>query len=148
MPLYETLLSLTSLYFNQDILALRKCAVTSILLLEAPQGIYLSNGVYHFFSQEPTKDLKSDFRTHGLSLPSIDCQACDFRPSCESSTYVNQSDLVLTPDMDDGCLQNYPGNLHCHNQVGTSFEPCLSERPVQLAQFVQLLSWFCLEINP
>ena len=102
----ETLLCLTSLNFKQDILALPKSPVTSVLLPEAPKAIYLSNGVYHFISQQPTKDLKNDSRTLGLSLSPIECQVCDFRPSCEGSIYINQSDLVLTPDLDDGCLQN------------------------------------------
>ena len=96
----ETLLCLTPLYFNQDIPALRNCPVASILLPEAPQSIYLANGVYHLISQNPTFDIKNDSRTHGLSVSTIDCQACVLRPSCESTIYINQSDLVLSPDMD------------------------------------------------
>ena len=45
-------------------------------------------------------DIKNDSRTHGLSLSTIDCQACVLRPSCESTNYINQGDLVLSPDMD------------------------------------------------
>ena len=45
-------------------------------------------------------DIKNDSRTHGLSLSTTDCQACVFRPSCESTIYINQGDLVLSPDMD------------------------------------------------
>ena len=95
----ETLLCLTSLYFNQDIPALRNCPVSSVLLPEAPQAIYLANGVYHLISRNPTMDIKNDSR-HGLSLSTIDCQACVLRPSCESTLYINQGDLVLSPDMD------------------------------------------------
>ena len=95
----ETLLCLTSLYFNQDIPALRNCPVSSVLLPEAPQAIYLANGVYHLISRNPTMDIKNDSR-HGLSLSTIDCQACVLRPSCESTIYINQGDLVLSPDMD------------------------------------------------
>ena len=45
-------------------------------------------------------DIKNDSRTHGLSLSIIDCQTCVLRPSCESTIYINQGDLVLSPDMD------------------------------------------------
>ena len=96
----ETLLCLTSLYFNQDISSLRNCPVSSVLLPEAPQAIYLANGVYHLISHNPTMNIKNDSRTHGLSLSTIDCQACVFRPSCESTIYINQGDLVLSPDME------------------------------------------------
>ena len=96
----ETLLCLTSLYFNQDMPALRNCPVSSVLLPEAPQAIYLANGVYHLISCNPTMDIKNDCRTYGLSLFTIDCQACVLRPSCESAIYINQGDLVLSPDMD------------------------------------------------
>ena len=96
----ETLLCLTSLYFNQDIPALRNCPVSSVLLPDAPQAIYLANGVYHLISRSPTMDIKNDSRTNGLSLATIDCQACVLRPSCESTIYINQGDLVLSPDMD------------------------------------------------
>ena len=95
----ETLLCLTSLYFNQDIPALRNYPVSSVLLPEAPQAIYLANGVYHLISRNPTMDIKNDSR-NGLSLSTIDCQACVLRPSCESTIYINQGDLVLSPDMD------------------------------------------------
>ena len=77
----ETLLCLTSLYFNQDIAALRNCPVSSVLLPEAPQAIYLANGVYHLISRHPTIDVKNDSRSNGLSLSTIDCQACVLRPS-------------------------------------------------------------------
>ena len=45
-------------------------------------------------------DIKNDSRTHGLSLSTIDCQACVLLPSCGSTIYINQGDLVLTTDMD------------------------------------------------
>ena len=96
----ETLLYLRSLYFNQDIPALRNCPVSSVLLPEAPQAIYLANGVYQLLSRNPTVDIKNDSQTHGLSLSTIGCQACVLRPSCQSSFYINQGDLVLSTDMD------------------------------------------------
>ena len=96
----ETLLCLTSLYCNQDVPALRNCPLSSVLLLKAPQAMYLANGVYHLISCNPTMDIKNDSRTHGLSLSTIDCQACVLRPSCESTIYNNQGDLVLSPHMD------------------------------------------------
>ena len=45
-------------------------------------------------------DIKNDSRTNGLSLSTIDCQACVLRPSCQSTIYINQGDLVLSPDLD------------------------------------------------
>ena len=45
-------------------------------------------------------DIKIDSRTNRLSLSTIDCQACVLRPSCASTIYINQGDLVLSPDMD------------------------------------------------
>ena len=96
----ETLLCLKSLYFNKDITALRNCPVSSVLHPEAPQAIYLANGVYHLISRYPTIDIKNDSRSNGLSFSTIDCQACVLRPSCESTLYINQGDLVLSPDMD------------------------------------------------
>ena len=95
----ETLLSLSS-YFNQHIPALLNYPISSVLLPEAPQAIYLANGVYNFISRNPTMDIKNDRRTQGLSLSTIDCQACVLRPNCESTIYINQGDLVLSPDMD------------------------------------------------
>ena len=96
----ETLLCLTSLYFNQNIPALRNCPASSVLLPEAPQAIYLANGVHHLILRNQTMDIKNDSRTHGLSLSTIDCQACVLRPSCESTININQGDLILSPDMD------------------------------------------------
>ena len=96
----ETLLCLTSLNFNQDIPALRNCPVSSVLLPEAPQAIYLANGVYHLISRHPTIDVKNDSRSNGLRLSTIDCQACVLRPSCQSTLYINQGDLVLSTHMD------------------------------------------------
>ena len=96
----ETLLCLTSLYFNQDIPALRNCPVSSVLLPKAPQATYLAKGVYHLISSYPTIDIKNESRSKGLSLFTIDCQACFLRQSCESTLYINQGDLVLSLDMD------------------------------------------------
>ena len=45
-------------------------------------------------------DNKNDSRIQRLSLSPIDCQACVLRPSCESTIYINQGYLVLSPDMD------------------------------------------------
>ena len=95
----ETPICFTSLYFNEDIPALRNCPVSSVVLPEFPQAIYLANGVYHLISRNPTLDIKNDSRTHGLSLSTFDCQACVLRPSCSSTIHINQGDLVLLPDM-------------------------------------------------
>ena len=44
--------------------------------------------------------IMNDSRKHGLNLSTIDCHACVLRPSCPSTIYINQGDLVLSPDMD------------------------------------------------
>ena len=87
------------MYFNQDIPALRNCPISSVLP-EAPQAIYFANGVYHLISRHPTIDVENGSRSNGLSLSTIDCQACVLRPSCESTLYINQGDVVLSPDRD------------------------------------------------
>ena len=86
--------------FNEDVPALRNCSVSSVLLPEAPQAIYFSNGVYHLISRKPTTDLKNDSRTNGLALSTIDCHACVFRPYCKKKIYVNQDNLVMKLDME------------------------------------------------
>ena len=96
----DTLLCLASLYFSQDIPALRNCPVSSVFLPEAPEAIYLANGLYHLISRNPTMDIKNDSRAHGLSLSTIDCQARVLRSSCESTIYINQRDLIPSLDMD------------------------------------------------
>ena len=86
----QTLVCLTSFYFSQHIPGLRNCPVFSVFHPEAPQTIYLANGVYHLISCNPTMDIKKHSRTHGLSLSTIDSQACVHRPTCTSTIYINQ----------------------------------------------------------
>ena len=96
----ETLLCLGSLFYNYNIPALRNCEVKSVLLPDAPQAFYLAEGMYHIISREPTLQIKNDSRANGLSISTINCQACVMRPSCTSVISFNQGDLVLYPDMD------------------------------------------------
>ena len=96
----ETLLCFTSLYFNRDILALRNCPVFSDLHSESPQTIYLANGVYQLISFNCTMDINNVSRINGLSLSTIGCQASVLRPSCGSTIYIFQGNLVLSPDRD------------------------------------------------
>ena len=104
----ETLLCFTSLYFNPDVPALVKCPVSSVFLPKAAQSIHLAHGVYHLLSRNPTMDRRKDSRTRGLNLSTIDCQACFFQPSRESTIYINQGDLVLSPEMDAGRTTREP----------------------------------------
>ena len=96
----QTHLCLGSLFYNYDVSALRNCQVVSVLLPDAPQAFYLANGMYHKISRTATLQIKDDSQTHGLSISSIQCQACVMRPSCNSIISFNQGDLVLHPDMD------------------------------------------------
>ena len=72
----EKLLYFTSLYFNQDIPALRTWLISSVLLPEAPQAIHLISAVYHLISQKPTLNFKSGGSTNGLRLSTTNCKAC------------------------------------------------------------------------
>ena len=96
----ETLLCLGSLFYNNDIPALRNCEVKSVLLPDAPQAFCLAEGMYHVISRAPYLRVKSDTRAIGLSIYTIKCQACVMRPSCSSIISFNQRNLVLYPDLD------------------------------------------------
>ena len=96
----RTLLCLTSLYFNQHIPALQKCPISSAIPPEAPQAIYLANGFHQLILRNPTVDIENHSRTQGLSLSTIDCQACVLGSSCAGTIYINQGYLVLSLDID------------------------------------------------
>ena len=89
-----------SLDFNQDIGALRNCPVSPYSPPEAAPAIYLTNSIYHLISCNPTMELTINSRTQGLSLSTIDLQACVLRPCCDTTTYIIQSDPVLSTDID------------------------------------------------
>ena len=96
----ETLLGFGSLLYNYDIPGLRNCLVKSLLLPDAPQAFYLSDGFYHVTSRDPFLRIKNDSRYHGVSVSTIHCQACIIRPSCSSVLSLKQGDLMLAPDVD------------------------------------------------
>ena len=96
----KTLLCLSSLLYNYDIPSLRNCLVHSVLLLDAPQAFYLADGMYHIISRDPILQVKNDSRIHGISVTKVMCQSCLMRPSCTSTLFFNQGDLVLSPAMD------------------------------------------------
>ena len=91
---------LCSLLYNYDIPSLRNCPTHSVLLPDTPQAFYSADGMYHVISRDPILHVKSDSRTHGISVTKVMCQACLMRPSCTSTLSFNQGDLVLSPDMD------------------------------------------------
>ena len=64
--------------------------------------------MYHIISRTAKLRIKNDSQTHGLSISSIQCQACVMRPSCNSIISFNQGDLVLHPDMDFCLTQPEP----------------------------------------
>ena len=96
----ETLLCLPSLFYNYDVPSVRNCKVESFLLPDAPQAFYLADGMYHVVSRHPALRMKNDSRSAGFTISTLTCQACIARPSCSSTLSFNQSDLVLTLDMD------------------------------------------------
>ena len=121
------------------------CPVSSVLLPEAPQAIYLANGVYEFLSHNPTVDIKNNSQTHGLSLSSIDCQACVLRPSCQSTIYINQGDFVLSPDMD--AYRTTPEPYIATIKLAPALKQVFQNVPFDRFQLSKLLSWCCPEIN-
>ena len=56
----ETLLCLTSLFYEYSIPALRNCLVDSVLLPEAPQASYLGDGLYHVMSRTARLQVKNE----------------------------------------------------------------------------------------
>ena len=86
--------------FYYAIPALRNCAATSVLLPDAPQALFLAEGLYHVISREPLLHIKNASDIHSVSVSMIPCQACILRPSCRKILTLNQGDLFLEPDMD------------------------------------------------
>ena len=99
---------LGSLFCNYDMSALRNCQVVSVVLPDAPQAIYLADDMYHIISPTTTMHIKNDSQTHGISISSIQCQACVMRPCCCNVLSFNQGDLLLHPDMDFFDTQSEP----------------------------------------
>ena len=95
----ETLPCLGSQFYHYDIPGLRNCEVIIVLLPDSPQAFCLAEGLYHIISRAPHLQIKNDSRANGMSMPTINCQACIMRPSCTSIISFNQGDLVLYPDM-------------------------------------------------
>ena len=93
----ETLLCLTSLFYEYSLPALRNCLVESDLLPEAPQASYLAEGLYHVISRTARLQVKNDT---DVSISALHFQACLIQPSFSSTLTFNHGVLVLTPDMD------------------------------------------------
>ena len=96
----ETLLCLTSLFYEYGIPALLNCLVDSVLLPEAPQASYLADGLHHVIYPTARLQVKNDTDGLPVSISTLQCQACLIRPSCSSTLTFNHGDLVVTPDMD------------------------------------------------
>ena len=64
----DTLLCLPSLFYNYDIPYLRHCKVEPVLLPDAPQGVYLADGMYHFISRDPNIQMKNDTDAAGFTI--------------------------------------------------------------------------------
>ena len=129
----ETLLCLASLFFNYDVPSVRNCKVESILLPDAPQAFYLADGMYHVVSRHPALRMKNDSRSAGFTISTLTCQACIVRPSCSSTLYFNQGDLVLTPDMD--FCETHPLPLIASIQLTPSLDQVFKHVPPASSQF-------------
>ena len=129
----ETLLCLASLFYNYGVPSVRNCKVESILLPDAPQAFYLSDGMYHVVSRHPALRMKNDSRSAGFSISTLNCQACIIRPSCSSTLSFNQGDLVLTPDMD--FCETHPLPLIASIQLTPSLDQVFKHVPPASSQF-------------
>ena len=93
-------LCLTSLFYEDSIPALRNCLVDSVLLPEAPQASHLADGLYHVISCTARLQVNNDTDGLPVSIFTLRCQICLYRPSCSSTLTFNHGNLVLTLDMD------------------------------------------------
>ena len=69
----ETLLCLTSLFYEYSIPALRNCLLDSVLLPEAPQVSYLADGLYHVISRTARLPVKNDTDGLPVSISTLQC---------------------------------------------------------------------------
>ena len=129
----ETLLCLASLFYNYDVPSVRNCKVESILLPDAPQALYLADGMYHVVSRHPALRMKKDSRSARFTISTLTCQACIVRPSCSSTLSFNQGDLVLTPDME--FCGTHPLPLIASIQLTPSLDQVAKHVPSTSSQF-------------
>ena len=129
----DTLLCLSSLFYNYDVASIRNCKVESVLLPDAPQAFHLADGMYHVISRHSSLHMKNDSRTAGLSVQTLSCHACIIRPSCTSTLSFNQGDLVLTPDMD--YCESQPQPLIASIQLTPSLDQVFRHVPQASSRF-------------
>ena len=80
----ETLCCLTSLFYKYIIPALRNCLVDTLMLPEAPQGSYSSDGLYHVISRTARLQVKRTPMAHLYPfLP------CSIKPDLFDTAVVN-----------------------------------------------------------
>ena len=129
----DTLLCLSSLFYNYDVASIRNCKVESVLLPDATQAFYLADGMYHVISRHSSLHMKNDSRTAGLSVQTLSCHACIIRSSCTSTLSFNQGDLVLTPDMD--FCESKPQPLIASIQLTPSLDQVFRHVPQAASRF-------------
>ena len=95
----ESLVCLTSLFYEYGITGLRNCLVDSVLLPEASQASYLADGLYHVISRTACLQIKRDTNGLHVAISTLQCRSCFIRPSCSSTLTFNHEILVFTPDM-------------------------------------------------
>ena len=71
----------------------------SVLLPDAPQALYLSDGLYHVILRKRHLPMMNDTDSHGTRITPTDCHASVIRPGCSSKLSLNHGGLVLNPDM-------------------------------------------------
>ena len=129
----ETLLCLASLFYNYDVPSVRNCKVEFILLPDAAQAFYLSDGMCHVVSRHPALRKKNDSRSAGFAISTLTCQAYIIAPSCSSTLSFKQGDLVLTPDMDICETHSLP--LIASIQLTPSLDQVFKHVPPASSQF-------------
>ena len=129
----EILLCPASLFSKYDVTSVRNCNVESILLPDAPQALYLADGMYRVVSRHPVLRMKNDSRSAGFTIGTLTCQTCIVRPSCSSRLSFNQADLVLTPDMD--FCETHRLSLIASFQLTPSLDQVFKHVPPASSQF-------------
>ena len=129
----KSLLCLASLFHNYDVPSVRNCKIESILSPDAPQAVYLADGMYHVVSRHPALRMKKDSRSAGFTVSTLTYQACIVRPSCSSTLSFKEGDHVLTPDMD--FCETHPLPLIASIQLTPSLDQVFKHVPPASRQF-------------
>ena len=98
-----------------------------------PHKLYLSHGMNHVVLRHTALRMKNDSRSARFTISTLTWQAWMVRASCSSTLSFNQSDIVLTPDMD--FCETHPLPLIASIQMTMSFDQVFKHVPPAFSQF-------------